>query len=102
LPARTALEEGRLPAAAAELRALEAEVPEFAPTAQARYALYRGLAELGLGNAIAADHWLFLALQADRRDPHCFGDGEHGALLSAWRATGRLPGETGRRLKTAP
>jgi hypothetical protein len=95
-----AFEEGRLPAAAAELRGLERELPKLSPHAQAHYALYRGLVELGLGNAAAADHWLFVAFLADERDPRCFDDREHGALLSAWRATGRLPGETGERLKT--
>jgi hypothetical protein len=100
-PALDALEEGRLPAAAGELRALEPEVPAFGPHTRARYALYRGLVELGLGNARTADHWLFLAFRADQRDPHCFDDREHGALLSAWRATGRLPGEPGRSLRTA-
>jgi hypothetical protein len=95
-----AFEEGRLPSAATDLRALEREVPRLSPQSQAHYALYRGLVELGLGNAAVADHWLFLAFLADQRDPRCFDDREHGALLSAWRATGRLPGETGERLKT--
>jgi hypothetical protein len=99
-PARAAFEEGRLPAAAVELRALEPKFATLSGGARARYALYRGLVELGLGNASAADRWLFFAYGADRRDPRCFDDREHGALLSAWRATGRLPGEPGQRFKT--
>jgi hypothetical protein len=99
--ARDAFEEGRLPAAAVELRALEPKFATFGHETRARYALYRGLVELGLGNAAAADHWLFFAYSADRRDPRCFDDREHGALLSAWRATGRLPGEPGERFRTA-
>jgi hypothetical protein len=100
-PALDAFEEGRLPAAAIELRALEPRFATLDASSRARYALYRGLVELGLGNAAVADHWLFVAYQADRADPRCFDDRDHGALLSAWRATGRLPGEPGERIKTA-
>ena len=89
-----------MPAAAFELRALEHRVSSFSPRERAHYALYRGLVELGLGNAAAADHWLFVAYCADQSDPRCFDDREHGALLSAWRATGRLPGESGERFRT--
>ena len=90
-----ALHEGRLPAAAAELRALEANVGNASERDQARYALYRGLAELGLGNARAADRWLACAWRADARDPRVFGAKEHGELLAAWRSLGHLPGEPG-------
>jgi hypothetical protein len=92
-----ALEEGRLPAAAAELRPLEAELPAFDRRTRARYALYRGLVELGLGNATAADRWLSTAWRADASDAHLFDAREHGALMAAWRSTGRLPGEAGAR-----
>jgi hypothetical protein len=87
--------DGRLPAAAAELRALEASVGDASEREQARYALYRGLAELGLGNAPAADHWLARAWRADARDPRLFEPKEHGELLAAWRSLGHLPGEPG-------
>ena len=100
-PALDAFEEGRLPAAAVELRALEPKFATLGRQSRARYALYRGLVELGLGNAAAADGWLFFAYRADQADPHCFDDHDHGALLSAWRATGRLPGEPGERFRTA-
>jgi hypothetical protein len=92
-----ALEEGRLPAAAAELRPLEPEFRALDRRAQARYALYRGLVELGLGNATVADRWLSAAWRADATDPHVFDEREHGALIAAWRSTGRLPGEAGRK-----
>jgi len=96
-PGLTAFEEGRLPAAAAELRPLERELPAWGARDRARYALYRGLVELGLGNATVADRWLSTAWRADTADPHLFDDHEHGALLAAWRSTGRLPGEPGTR-----
>ena len=90
-----AFHDGRLPAAASELRALEPEIVRRPAGEQARYALYRGLTDLGLGNANAAQLWLHLAWRADALDPRCFDAAEHGALLSAWRSLGRLPGEPG-------
>ena len=90
-----AFHDGRLPEAAAELRALELAYRAENEPERARYALYRGLTELGLGNAVMAEHWLALAWRADSADPHCFDAHEHGALLSAWRSLGRLPGEPG-------
>jgi len=90
-----AFHEGRLPAAVAELRALEPTLGDEPERDQARYALYRGLAELGLGNAPAAEHWLACAWHADARDPHLFDAKEHGQLLAAWRSLGHLPGEPG-------
>jgi hypothetical protein len=95
--ARDALAEGRLPAAAEELRELEPSVAAEPARVRARYALYRGVVELGLGNATAADRWLFAAWRADVTDPHAFDEREHGALMAAWRSTGRLPGEAGTR-----
>src|SRR5262245_27397502 len=100
-PALDALEEGRLPAAASELRQLEPRAAGWDARSRARYALYRGVAELGLGNATAADGWLFTAWRADVNDPHLFDEHEHGELVAAWRSTGRLPGEAGRNVRTA-
>jgi hypothetical protein len=92
-PGRSAFREGRLPAAAAELRAEEpARLAEGGP-AWSRYALERGLVELGLGNARAADHFLTIAKRAHDRDPGLFDDREHGELFAAWRSLGRMPGE---------
>src|SRR5690348_12044776 len=99
--ARDALAEGRLPAAAEELRELEPSLADEPARVRARYALYRGVVELGLGNAEAADHWLFAAWRADVADPRCFEEREHGALMAAWRSTGRLPGEAGTRETSA-
>ena len=94
-PALEALHDGRLPEAAAELRRLEPQFCAAPARTQARYALYRGVTELGLGNAVVAAHWLGLAWRADARDPHCFDAREHGELMAAWRSLGRLPGEPG-------
>jgi hypothetical protein len=94
-PALAAFYDGRLPEAAAELRALEGAYGSGSDVERARYALYRGLAELGLGNAVTAERWLALAWRADAADPRCFDARDHGALLSAWRSLGHLPGEPG-------
>lgn len=99
-PGLDALEEGRLPAASAELRRLETTQSGWGARARARYALYRGLAELGLGNANVADRWLSEAWRADAADAHVFDEREHGELMAAWRSTGRLPGEPGRNART--
>jgi hypothetical protein len=88
------LREGRLPAAVLALRARQGELPALSPRSQARYALQRGLSELGLGNARAADFWLSRAKRAEAADPACFDRAERGQLLSAWRSLGRMPGET--------
>jgi len=94
-PALDAFHDGRLPQAAAELRSLEPRIGTAPEGEQARYALYRGLAELGLGNARVAERWLACAWHADARDPRLFDAKEHGQLLAAWRSLGHLPGEAG-------
>jgi hypothetical protein len=88
-----AFREGRLPAAVAELRAAERDLAGLSSREQAHYALQRGLAELGLGNAHVADTWLSRAKRADAADHHCFAPSERGRLLAAWRSLGRMPGE---------
>jgi hypothetical protein len=90
-----AFHDGRLPQAAAELRSVEVEMGTAPAREQARYALYRGLTELGLGNARVAERWLAQAWHADASDPHVFDAKEHGELLAAWRSLGHLPGEAG-------
>ena len=88
-----AFREGRYPAAAAELRIIESEAKEYAPAERARYALYRGLTHLALGDASSADRWLTVAKRECDRHPDWFDARERGALLSAWRSMGRMPGE---------
>ncbi len=88
-----AFREGRYPAAAAELGAVEAASASYPAAERARYALYRGLTHLALGDARQADHWLTLAKRDADRHPAWFDEAERGALLSAWRSMGRMPGE---------
>jgi len=92
-PGAGAFREGRLPAAARELRAEEPRARSAGGGTWARYALERGLVELGLGNAHTADRYLTAAKRADDADPELFDDAERGALLAAWRSLGRMPGE---------
>ena len=92
-PPLEAFHEGRLPEATAGFRRLEPSVAKFSRSERARYALYRGLAHLGLGDARAADRWLSLAKRFEREDPSCFDASERGELYAAWRSLGRVPGE---------
>jgi len=94
-PALVSFHDGRLPEAAAELRSLEPRFEGASERDRARYSLYRGLAELGLGNARVAERWLAFAWREDARDPRVFDAKEHGELLAAWRSLGHLPGEAG-------
>ena len=88
-----AFHDGRLPAAANAFRRLEPRLSELSERERARYALYRGLTHLGLGDARAADHWLTVAKHLDRDDPRAFDPAERGELYAAWRSLGRMPGE---------
>jgi hypothetical protein len=92
-PPLEAFHDGRLPEAAAAFRSLEPELSGLSPDERARYALYRGLTHLGLGDARAADRWLSLAKRLERDEPDCFDAAERGELFAAWRSLGRLPGE---------
>jgi hypothetical protein len=78
--------EARYPDAVESLRA-------SAAPGNARYALYRGLSELAVGNARSADNWLRRAWQAADRDPDVFSEEEHGRLVAAWRSMGKMPAE---------
>jgi hypothetical protein len=88
-----AFHDGRYPAAATELREIEDEAAHYEPAERARYALYRGLTHLALGDAAAADRWLTLAKRGCDDHPSWFSARERGALLAAWRSMGRMPGE---------
>lgn len=92
-PPLEAFHDGRLPEAAAGFRRLEQEFAHFSRTERARYALYRGLAHLGLGDAREADRWLTFAKRLERDAPDCYDASERGELYAAWRSLGRLPGE---------
>ena len=88
-----AFHDGRLPAASSAFRRLEPRFSELSERERARYALYRGLTHLGLGDAREADRWLTFAKRLERDDPRRFDAAERGELYAAWRSLGRLPGE---------
>jgi hypothetical protein len=87
--------DARYPSAAAEFRAFEPAARSLAPAAFARYALYRGLTHLALGDARAASRWLGYAKQCADRDSALFDERERGELVAAWRSMGHMPGEPG-------
>jgi len=93
--AEAAYRAARYPAAAAQFRAAEVTARRLGRPGRANYALYRGLTHLALGDARAAAHWLGYAKQCADRDPELFDAEDRGALLSAWRSMGRMPGEPG-------
>jgi hypothetical protein len=82
-----------LPAALAGFRHLEPELTRLSDRDHARYALYRGLAHLGLGDAARADFWLSRAKRLDLEDPSRFDAAERGELDAAWRSLGHAPGD---------
>ncbi len=87
--------DARYPTAAARFRALEPEIRTWSPHERARYSLYRGLTHLALGDARAACFWLGYAKVRSDREPNIFDTRERGALLSAWRSMGHMPGDSG-------
>jgi hypothetical protein len=77
----------------AGFRRLEPELSRLSDGDRARYALYRGLAHLGLGDATSADRWLSLAKRLDLQGTSRFDASERGELDSAWRSLGRAAGD---------
>lgn len=77
-------EHARYPEAMDELRAVEMDATNRGATSAARYALYRGLAHLGLGDLRAARFWLERVRQTTLADPRVLSDDETGQLASAW------------------
>ncbi|MES1174277.1 MAG: hypothetical protein ABUL62_08095 [Myxococcales bacterium] len=92
--------DARYPTAAAQFRAVEPAARRLNQREFASYALYRGLTHLALGDARAAARWVGYAKQCADRDPLVFNDQDRGALLSAWRSMGYLPGEPARTRQT--
>lgn len=88
-----AFDEGRYPDAVGEFRRAEPEFPGWPESRRIRYALYRGLSHLAVGDARETDRWLGYAKTAFDRDPNLFSHEERGRLLAAWRTIGRMPGE---------
>ncbi|MFO7180710.1 MAG: hypothetical protein DIU78_018560 [Pseudomonadota bacterium] len=87
------LEAGQSPRALARLRAIGPSFEELSPDERVRYALYRGLAHLALGDASSADSWLCQARAATTRNPDLLSLEDRSRLRTALRALGRMPGE---------
>ena len=87
--------DAQYPTAAAQFRAAEPAARKLSAPEFARYALYRGLTHLALGDAAAASRWIGYAKQSADRDPYVFEDQDRGALLAAWRSMGGMPGDPG-------
>jgi hypothetical protein len=75
---------GRYPEAMDELYAVEVDATKRGVTSATRYALYRGLAHLGLGDLRAARFWLGRVRQTTSVDPDALSPDETGQLASAW------------------
>lgn len=90
-----AFDEARYPEALGELRRLEPAAADWSEKRRTRYALYRGLTHLAVGDARAAHRWLRRAKHAWERRPELLDHDERGRLLAAWRSLGLMAGEPG-------
>jgi hypothetical protein len=79
-----AYDHGLYPDALAQLRALEQDARTFGTRDRARYALYRGLAHLALGDRDRAVPWLARAREAALAGPVLLSDDDMGRLTAAW------------------
>jgi hypothetical protein len=93
-----AFDEARYPDAAVELRGLERG--RLSERESSQLALYRGLSELAMGNLDVALPQLQYVRCALERQPSLLSVQERGRLASAWRAVGRMPGESLTRVDT--
>ncbi|HKQ70090.1 MAG TPA: hypothetical protein VJT73_12165 [Polyangiaceae bacterium] len=75
---------GRYAEAASTLREAERDAARWRGQKRARYALYRGLTHLALGDLPGTARWLGEAKRAADADPLLFSDEEAGRLASAW------------------
>lgn len=72
------------PQALESFAAIERDAADWSPTERARYALYRGLTHLALGDFRATARWLGEAKRAYDADPEVFSNEDAGRLASAW------------------
>ena len=78
-----AYEQGRYPEAMNELRAVEADAQRWHSPEAARYALYRGLAHLALGDHRATRHWFDRLDRAMAAEPTLLSESDAHRLASA-------------------
>ena len=88
-----AYDQSQYPEAIAELRRGEATWNTESARERTRYALYRGLTHLALGDAHAAESWLRWARRHVARQSALLSTREHGQLDAAWRSLGHMPGD---------
>jgi hypothetical protein len=88
-----AYDQSRYPEAIAELRRGEVTWHSARKRERARYALYRGLTHLALGDARAAETWLRWARRRVSRHAELLNARERGQLDAAWRSLGHMPGD---------
>lgn len=91
--ARTSFDEARYPDAVAQYRQLGPRLLELEQPELYRYALYRGLSHLALGDAVPAQRWLLFAKRLAEGTPGLASSEEQGRLLAAWRSMGHMPGD---------
>ncbi len=97
-PAMNEFEQARYPEAVRQFRRIQPEFAGWSPRRRARYALYRGLTHLSLGEARAANYWLGYVKALEERDPALLDAADQGRLSSAWRSMGHMDGEDSVRL----
>ncbi|HQP37808.1 MAG TPA: hypothetical protein PLI95_21645 [Polyangiaceae bacterium] len=86
---------GRYPEAVVELMAVEPAQADRSAESKARYALYRGLTHLALGDTESAQRWVAEAKALWDGDHGLLDRKEQGRLLSGWESLGHEPGEWG-------
>jgi hypothetical protein len=79
-----AFDHGLYAEALATLQEVEAAHASLGPRDRARYALYRGLTHLALGDRDSATAWLERAKDATLNDPWLLSEDDLGRLDAAW------------------
>jgi len=86
---------GAQPRALEYLIEAEPDAADKAPPTQAKYALYRGLTHLSLGDIQSAEYWLAQAKAWMDRDRENLDASDRGRLRTAWTSLGHEPGTWG-------
>jgi len=86
---------GSYPEAASHLAEAEPDRAGASERTRTRYALYRGLTHLALGDKESAQRWMSEAKARWDADRGLLDRAEQGRLLAGWEALGHEPGEWG-------